>query len=134
MGRKPCQRAPASSGKDGLIVDWLAAEITAKTGKDPGEHYRELTEQFGTPLYTRVDAPACPEQKAKLRELTPEAVDASTLAGEPIVAKLTRAPGDNAPIGGLKAVIANGMVCGAAFGHRKYILRSMRKAAGMRRI
>jgi phosphoglucomutase len=97
-----------TTDKDGLIMDLLAAEITARTGKDPGEHYEELTAQFGTPLYTRVDAPATPEQKAKLRELNPESVTASTLAGEPIVAKLTRAPGDNAPIGGLKVVTASG--------------------------
>jgi len=76
--------------------------------KDPGEHYRELTARFGTPFYTRVDAPATPEQKARLRELPAEAVTASTLAGEPITARLTRAPGDNAPIGGLKVVTANG--------------------------
>jgi phosphoglucomutase len=97
-----------TTDKDGLIMGLLAAEITALTGKDPGEHYRELTAQFGTPLYTRLDAPATPEQKAKLRALNPEAVSASTLAGEPIVAKLTRAPGDNAPIGGLKVSSANG--------------------------
>jgi phosphoglucomutase len=97
-----------TTDKDGLIMDLLAAEITARTGKDPGEHYRELTAQFGTPLYTRVDAPATPEQKARLRELSPEAVTASSLAGEPITAKLTRAPGDNAPIGGLKVVAASG--------------------------
>ena len=87
---------------------WSSAEITARTGKDPGVHYRELTAQFGAPLYTRVDAPATPEQKARLRELAPEAVTASILAGEPIIAKLTRAPGDNAPIGGLKVVTASG--------------------------
>jgi phosphoglucomutase len=97
-----------ATDKDGLIMDLLAAEITARTGKDPGEHYRELTAQFGTPFYTRVDAPATLEQKSRLRQLTPEAVSASTLAGEPIVAKLTRAPGDNAPVGGLKVVSANG--------------------------
>jgi phosphoglucomutase len=97
-----------TTDKDGLIMDLLAAEITARTGKDPGQHYSELTAQFGTPLYTRVDAPATPEQKAKLRNLSPEAVTASTLAGEPITAKLTRAPGDNAPIGGLKVVTASG--------------------------
>jgi phosphoglucomutase len=97
-----------TTDKDGLIMDLLAAEITARTGKDPGEHYRELTAQFGTPFYTRIDAPATPEQKARLRELAPEAVTASMLAGEPIVAKLTRAPGDNAPIGGLKVVTASG--------------------------
>jgi len=97
-----------ATDKDGLIMDLLAAEITARTGKDPGEHYKELTAQFGTPFYTRVDAPATPAQKARLREMPPEAVTASILAGEPIIAKLTRAPGDNAPIGGLKVVSANG--------------------------
>jgi phosphoglucomutase len=97
-----------ATDKDGLIMDLLAAEITARTGKDPGEHYRELTAEFGTSYYTRIDAPATREQKAKLRELSPEAVTASTLAGEPITAKLTRAPGNNAPIGGLKVVTASG--------------------------
>jgi phosphoglucomutase len=97
-----------STDKDGLIMDLLAAEITARTGKDPGEHYRELTAEFGTSYYTRVDAPATPEQKAKLKELSAEAVTASTLAGEPITGKLTRAPGNNAPIGGLKVVTASG--------------------------
>ena len=97
-----------TTDKDGPIMDLLAAEITARTGKDPGEHYRELTAEFGTPYYTRIDAPATPEQKARLAELSPEAVKASTLAGEPITAKLTRAPGNNAPIGGLKVVAASG--------------------------
>jgi phosphoglucomutase len=97
-----------TTDKDGLIMNLLAAEITARTGEDPGIHYRELTAQFGGPLYTRVDAPATSAQKARLRELTPEAVSAPSLAGEPIVAKLTRAPGDDAPIGGLKVVSANG--------------------------
>ncbi len=97
-----------TTDKDGLIMDLLAAEMTARTGKDPGEHYAELTAQFGAPVYTRIDAPATPEQKAQLKDLSPEAVTASTLAGEPIVAKLTRAPGDNSPIGGLKVASANG--------------------------
>ena len=97
-----------STDKDGLIMDMLAAEITARTGKDPGEHYRELTAEFGTSYYTRIDAPATREQKAKLKELSPEAVTAATLAGEPITAKLTRAPGNNASIGGLKVVAASG--------------------------
>jgi phosphoglucomutase len=97
-----------TTDKDGLIMDLLAAEITARTGKDPGEHYRELTAEFGTSYYTRIDAPATPEQQAKLGKLSPEAVTASTLAGEPIIAKLTRAPGNNAPIGGLKVVTASG--------------------------
>jgi phosphoglucomutase len=97
-----------STDKDGLIMDLLAAEITARTGKDPGEHYRELTAQFGTPWYTRLDAPATAEQKTRLRTLTPDAVGAQTLAGEPILDKLTRAPGDDAPIGGLKVVTRSG--------------------------
>jgi phosphoglucomutase len=86
----------------------LAAEMTAKTGKDPGEHYRELTAAFGSPCYTRIDAAATPAQKARLGKLSPEAVKESKLAGEPITAKLTRAPGNNASIGGLKVVAANG--------------------------
>ncbi len=97
-----------STDKDGIIMDLLAAEITAVTGKDPGEHYRDLTAEFGTSYYTRIDAPATPEQKAKLGKLSAEAVTASTLAGEPIVAKLTRAPGNNAPIGGLKVASKSG--------------------------
>jgi phosphoglucomutase len=97
-----------STDKDGPIMDLLAAEITARTGRDPGEHYQELTEEFGAPCYTRIDAPATPDQKARLARLSPKAVKASTLAGEQITAKLTRAPGNNAPIGGLKVVAANG--------------------------
>jgi phosphoglucomutase len=97
-----------TTDKDGLIMDLLAAEITALTGKDPSEHYRELTAEFGTPYYTRIDAPATPEQKTRLRELSPETVRESRLAGEPIIAKLTRAPGNNALIGGLKVVAASG--------------------------
>jgi phosphoglucomutase len=97
-----------ATDKDGPIMDLLAAEITARTGKDPGEHYHALTAEFGTPYYTRIDAPATPEQKARLEKLSPEAVKAATLAGEPITAKLTRAPGNGAAIGGLKVVAANG--------------------------
>jgi len=97
-----------ATDKDGLIMDLLAAEITARTGKDPGEHYRELTAEFGTAYYTRIDAPATPDQKARLKELSPEAVKESSLAGESIIAKLTRAPGNNAPIGGLKVVTGGG--------------------------
>ena len=97
-----------TTDKDGPIMDLLAAEITAVTGKDPGEHYRELTAEFGTPFYTRIDAVATPEQKARLGTLSPEAVQESKLAGEPITAKLTRAPGNNAPIGGLKVTTASG--------------------------
>jgi phosphoglucomutase len=97
-----------TTDKDGLVPNLLAAEITARTGKDPGEHYRALTAEFGTPYYTRIDAPATLEQKARLEKLSPDAVAASTLAGEPITAKLTKAPGNNAPIGGLKVVAATG--------------------------
>jgi phosphoglucomutase len=97
-----------TTDKDGIILDLLAAEITAKTGKDPGKHYEELAAKFGTPFYTRVDAPASPAEKAALKKLDPAAVEASTMAGEPIVAKLTRAPGNNAPIGGLKVATKNG--------------------------
>jgi phosphoglucomutase len=97
-----------TTDKDGPIMDLLAAEITAQTGKDPGEHFCELAEEFGTPYYARVDAPATPEQKESLEKLSPEAVKESKLAGEPIIAKLTRAPGNNAPIGGLKVVAAGG--------------------------
>jgi phosphoglucomutase len=97
-----------TTDKDGPIMDLLAAEMTARTGKDPGEHYRELTAEFGTPFYTRIDAPATPEQKTKLGKLTPDAVKESDLAGEPITAKLTKAPGNDAPIGGLKVVAESG--------------------------
>jgi phosphoglucomutase len=97
-----------TTDKDGIIMDLLAAEITARTGKDPGEHYRELTAEFGASYYTRIDAAATPEQKAKLQKLSPEAVRTTHLAGEAISAKLTRAPGNNAPIGGLKVVAASG--------------------------
>jgi phosphoglucomutase len=91
-----------STDKDGIIMDLLAAEIVARTGKDPGEHYVALTKEFGTPYYTRIDAPASPEQKAAFKNLTPEKVLATQLAGEAITSKLTRAPGNNAAIGGLK--------------------------------
>jgi phosphoglucomutase len=97
-----------TTDKDGIIMDLLAAEIMACTGKDPGEHFRALAEEFGMPYYTRIDAPATPEQKAKLGKLSPESVKESQLAGEPIVAKLTRAPGNDAAIGGLKVVSASG--------------------------
>jgi phosphoglucomutase len=97
-----------TTDKDGIILGLLAAEITARTGRDPGEHYRELAAQFGTPYYTRIDAPATPEQKAAFKKLSPENVTATELAGEPITAKLTKAPGNDAPIGGLKVVAQNG--------------------------
>lgn len=97
-----------TTDKDGPIMDLLAAEITAVTGKDPGEHFRDLTAKYGMPSYTRIDAAATPEQKAKLSKLSPENVTASELAGEPIRQKLTKAPGNGAAVGGLKVVAENG--------------------------
>jgi phosphoglucomutase len=97
-----------TTDKDGPVMDLLAAEITARRGKDPGELYQELTTEFGTPYYTRIDAPATPDQKARLQKLSPKTVATDTLAGEPIIAKLTSAPGNDAPIGGLKVVADNG--------------------------
>ena len=97
-----------STDKDGMILTLLAAEITARTGRDPGEHYKELTEKFGAPIYARIDAPATPEQKAILKKLIPEDVKEKSLAGEQIEAILTNAPGNDAPIGGLKVVSKNG--------------------------
>jgi phosphoglucomutase len=97
-----------TTDKDGIILDLLAAEITATTQRDPGEHYKELQNQFGNPVYERIDAPASREQKAVLGKLTPDMVEAEELAGESIMAKLTHAPGNNAAIGGLKVVTENG--------------------------
>ena len=97
-----------TTDKDGIILGLLAAEITAVTGNDPGRHYQELATQYGTPYYVRIDAPASPAQKAAFKHLTAERVTATTLAGEPIRARLTRAPGNDAAIGGLKVVTANG--------------------------
>jgi phosphoglucomutase len=97
-----------TTDKDGPIMNLLAAEIIATTGKDPGEHFRELTAQFGTPYYTRIDAAATPEQKARLSKLSPASVKESQLAGDLITAKLTRAPGNQAAIGGLKVVTETG--------------------------
>ena len=97
-----------TTDKDGLVPNLLAAEITARTGKDPGEHYRALTARLGTPYYTRIDAPASAEQKATLQRLSPEDLTATELAGEPITAKLSRAPGNNAPLGGVKIAAPSG--------------------------
>ena len=97
-----------TTDKDGIIADLLACELTARAGRDPGVAYAELTARFGEPAYRRVDAPVSPEQKAALGRLSPADVRASTLAGDPITAILTRAPGNDAPIGGLKVVTANG--------------------------
>jgi phosphoglucomutase len=97
-----------TTDKDGVILALLAAEITATTGKDPGQHYQELTALYGSPRYTRIDAPASREEKARLQKLSAEDVHATALAGEPIRQKLTKAPGNHAPIGGLKVVADNG--------------------------
>ena len=97
-----------TTDKDGIILDLLAAEITAVTEKDPGQHYQMMKDKFGSPVYERIDAPADAKQKAVLKDLSPDQVQAETLGGEKIVAKLTRAPGNNAPIGGLKVVTENG--------------------------
>ncbi len=97
-----------STDKDGIIMDLLAAEITARTKKDPGQHYEEMAAQLGRPYYKRIDQACSPEQKAGFKKLSPEAVKATHMAGEAITAKLTRAPGNNAAIGGLKVVTENG--------------------------
>jgi len=126
-----------TTDKDGFILGLLAAEITAVTGKDPGEHYRELEKQFGAPVYERIDAPATTEQKKVLSNLSPEQVTADALAGEPIVAKLTRAPFNDAPIGGLKVVTANGWFAARPSGTEsvyKIYAESFRGADHLRRI
>ncbi len=97
-----------TTDKDGIVMDLLAVEMTARSGKDPGVRYRELAEALGAPVYARVDAPATPAEKAILKKLSPQAVAATHLAGEPVLAKLTRAPGNGAEIGGLKVVAASG--------------------------
>lgn len=97
-----------TTDKDGPIMDLLAAEITAVTGKDPGQHFQELASEFGMPHYKRIDAPATPEQRAKLLKLSPAEVKESDLAGEPIQGKLTTAPGNGASIGGLKVIAKSG--------------------------
>ncbi len=97
-----------TTDKDGILLDLLAAEILARTGKDPGQHYQEMTEKLGRPVYTRIDSPASPAVKAALKKLSPESVQATTLAGEEIVAKLTRAPGGGDAIGGLKVTAPSG--------------------------
>jgi phosphoglucomutase len=97
-----------TTDKDGMILALLAAEITARTSKDPGQHYAEITAEHGNPVYTRIDQPATPAEKAKLRQLSPTQVKSASLAGEPIRAILTRAPSNGAAIGGLKVVAENG--------------------------
>jgi phosphoglucomutase len=97
-----------TTDKDGIILDLLACEILARTGTDPGQHYQELTQKFGAPIYTRIDAPATAEQKARLGKLSPEQVTATSLAGDTIIAKLSHAPGNGAAIGGLKVTTESG--------------------------
>ena len=97
-----------TTDKDGILLDLLAAEITAVTGRDPSEHYRDLEARHGSPVYERIDAPVTPDGKNKLASLSPQSVRATSLAGEEITAKLTRAPGNDAPIGGLKVTTKNG--------------------------
>ena len=126
-----------TTDKDGPIMDLLAAEITARTGKDPGEHHRELVAEFGPFYYTRIDAPATPEQKARLRELSPEAIEHGALAGDPIIAKLTRAPGNGAAIDGLKIVTASGWFAARPSGTEniyKIYAESFRSAAHLDRL
>ncbi|MDQ1300700.1 MAG: phosphoglucomutase, partial [Chloroflexota bacterium] len=126
-----------TTDKDGFILDLLAAEITAATGKDPGAHYRDLERQFGAPVYERMDAPADARQKAALSSLSPAQVAADELAGEPIVAKLTRAPFNDAAIGGLKVVTENGWFAARPSGTEsvyKIYAESFRGADHLRRI
>ena len=112
-------------------------ELRARTGSDPGERYRELTAALGAPIYRRVDAPASPAVKAALKRLSPEAVTATTLAGDPITAKLTRAPGNGAEIGGLKVTTANGWFAARPSGTeevQKIYAESFRDEAHLARI
>lgn len=126
-----------TTDKDGPLLNLLAAEITARTGRDPGEHYLALTRELGTSYYTRIDTPATPAQKAQLQKLSPEAVRSTTLAGEPILARLTRAPGNNAPIGGLKVTSEHGWFVARPSGTEdivKLYAESFRNAAHLQRI
>ncbi|MGI9188571.1 MAG: phosphoglucomutase (alpha-D-glucose-1,6-bisphosphate-dependent) [Longimicrobiaceae bacterium] len=126
-----------TTDKDGILLDLLACEITARTGRDPAEHYQELEERFGSPVYERIDAPATPEQKAALKALSPDTVTADELAGEPITGKLTRAPGNDAPIGGLKVTAENGWFAARPSGTEdvyKVYAESFRGAEHLRRI
>ena len=108
-----------TTDKDGITSCLLAAELTARTGRNPGEIYAELAERFGAPAYRRIDAPATPAQKAVLGKLTAADVTATTLGGDPVTAVLTRAPGNDAAIGGLKVTTGRGLVRRPAVGHRE---------------
>ena len=126
-----------TTDKDGILLALLAAEITAVTGRDPGRYYADLAEKFGTPFYVRIDAPASPAQKAAFKKLTADAVTATTLAGDAIVAKLTRAPGNDASIGGLKVTTAEGWFAARPSGTEdiyKLYAESFRSAAHLEEI
>jgi len=126
-----------TTDKDGPLLNLLAAEITARTGRDPGEHYRALTAHLGESFYTRIDTPASPAQKAALQRLAPEAVRSTTLAGDAITARLTRAPGNDAPIGGLKVTSDSGWFVARPSGTEdivKLYAESFRDAAHLQRI
>jgi phosphoglucomutase len=126
-----------TTDKDGIILGLLAAEITAITGQDPGRHYQALAAQYGTPHYIRIDAPATPAQKAAFKLLTGERVSAATLAGEPILARQTRAPGNDAPIGGLKVTTENGWFAARPSGTEdiyKLYAESFKSAAHLQQI
>ena len=126
-----------TTDKDGIVMDLLAAELTARAGRDPAELYAQLTRDLGTPVYERIDAPATPEEKAVLLALAPEAVRATELAGDPIRALLTTAPGNGAPIGGLKVVTGNGWFAARPSGTEavyKLYAESFRGLAHLRRI
>ena len=126
-----------TTDKDGMVPALLAAEITARMGRDPGEIYRELTRLFGEPIYDRVEAPATPEQKARLGKLSPQQVRSTDLAGEKIQSILTRAPGNDAPIGGLKVIATSGWFAARPSGTEdiyKIYAESFRGADHLRRI
>ena len=126
-----------TTDKDGIILGLLAAEITAVTGKDPGRHYQEMAARFGTPYYIRIDAPASPAQKAAFKQLTGDRVSAATLAGEPITSRLTRAPGNDAAIGGLKVTTENGWFAARPSGTEdiyKLYAESFKSAAHLQQI
>ncbi len=126
-----------TTDKDGIVPALLAAEITARMGRDPGEIYRELTSEFGAPIYERIDAPATPEQKAILGQLSPDQIKTSELAGEQITAKLTTAPGNGAAIGGLKVTTGNGWFAARPSGTEnvyKIYAESFRDAAHLRQL
>ena len=126
-----------TTDKDGIIMNLLAAEIQARTGRDPSEHYRDLGNRFGDPIYERLQAPASPEQKAVLKKLSPDQVRAEHLAGEPILEKLTHASGNGASIGGLKVVTENGWFAARPSGTEdiyKIYTESFKGADHLRRI